>query len=439
MIMPYGTKPTQQPAGGGAPDKVDFDVLWDTALRPGIEAAGYDPVRADQDIGASIIKEMIERLAGSDLVVADLSIPNGNVYYEIGVRHAAVQRGCVLVSAAWATPLFDVAQMRQIRYPLPAEKIDDVSAAEVKRLLQNGIPQLAQGDSPVWEALPGYPPIDRNRASSFRDALRELSAFQASVTAARVSGTKEDRRTRALALRDQYAGTGPLQSIVALDLLYLLRDCADWQTLLDFIDTGLQPRSLAELSVVREQRALALSKLGRHEEAIGLLQELVKETDTSERRGLLGGRYKALYEAATDPSAKARYLDSAIEEYERGMRLDLNDYYPSSNLPSLYLTRNDDGDTDLAAVAGAVTMVACQRAEARNADDPWLKPTLIVAAFNAGDVATARALAKRIRREGAVDWQLGTALVDMQRALGFHDGAVNDGLSAILADLRSLV
>src|SRR3712207_2270409 len=91
MIMPYGTKPTGQGQGGNAPDKVDFDRLWRSAIQPALDTLGYDPVRADQDLGALIIHEMIERLAISDLVVADLSIPNGNVYYEVGIRHAAKQ------------------------------------------------------------------------------------------------------------------------------------------------------------------------------------------------------------------------------------------------------------------------------------------------------------------------------------------------------------
>ena len=55
MIMPYGTKPTQQRDGQPAPLKVNFDRLWDGAIRPAITALGYDPVRADQDLGALII------------------------------------------------------------------------------------------------------------------------------------------------------------------------------------------------------------------------------------------------------------------------------------------------------------------------------------------------------------------------------------------------
>ena len=119
MIMPYSTKSTGAGAGSEAPDKINFDRLWEAALRPAIDKAGYEPVRANEDVGALIIQEMIERLAISDLVLADVSIPNGNVYYEVGIRHAAQKQGCIMPAATWAKPLFDIGQMRQIRYPLP--------------------------------------------------------------------------------------------------------------------------------------------------------------------------------------------------------------------------------------------------------------------------------------------------------------------------------
>ena len=107
MVMPFGVKPTGLARGQG-PTKVDFDSLWQNALKPLIEDLGYTPFRADADTGALIINEMIERLAYSDIVVADISIPNANVYYEIGIRHAARSTGCVLVSADWARPVFDL-------------------------------------------------------------------------------------------------------------------------------------------------------------------------------------------------------------------------------------------------------------------------------------------------------------------------------------------
>ena len=105
MIMPYGTKQSQKPEGVVGLDMIDFDRLWTAAFEPAIRYLGYDPVRADQDLGAAIIKEMIERLAISDLVIGDVTTPNGNVYYEIGVRHTAKPTDCVMVAADWTRPL----------------------------------------------------------------------------------------------------------------------------------------------------------------------------------------------------------------------------------------------------------------------------------------------------------------------------------------------
>src|SRR3954451_3233433 len=128
MIMPYGKKATQAEAGQGVAT-VDFNAGWDRACAPVIKELGYDPVRADQDGGARIITQMIERLYFADLVLAERTIPNGNVYYEVGVRHAARETGCVLLAADWSKQLFDVAQMRTIRYPLPEGAVVEQTAS----------------------------------------------------------------------------------------------------------------------------------------------------------------------------------------------------------------------------------------------------------------------------------------------------------------------
>ena len=128
-----------------------------------------------------------------------------------------------------------------------------------------------------------------------------------------------------------------------------------------------------------------------HDNAIGALRELILTSgDASERRGLLGGRYKKKW-AATKSSAD---LDRAIVEYEAGMKLDLNDYFPSSNLARLYRTRGRKGDDNRARISAAVTLTACERARLRNSNDEWLNPTLLGAAFDAGDVEKAQELAE---------------------------------------------
>lgn len=433
MIMPYGKKPTSAPSGTGAPDKIDFDRLWEAALRPAIDKAGYEPVRANEDIGALIITEMIERLAISDMVLADVSIPNGNVYYEVGIRHAAQRQGCMMTAANWAKPLFDIDQMRQIRYPLPEETISDETAAEIIEIVRNAIPVMAAGESPFYQVFPKYPEYDPARATAFKKAIEELSQFQAEIIAAR-TGSRDQCRARALELRSRYYTGGPVQKAVAIELLYTIRDCADWTTTIEFIDS--LPADLKSSPLVKEQRALALSKSGDHDAAIGALQELIRTNgDTSERRGLLGGRYKKKWSATKNPVD----LDRAIAEYEKGMKLDLNDYYPSSNLARLYRTRKRKGDDDRARVSAAITMTACERARARKAEDEWLNPTLLGAAFDAGDVDKASELADQVSTDGAAAWKLETTLADCKTAAELYEEPRRGELLEVVARLEVLL
>src|SRR5258705_7175064 len=137
VVMPFGEKETRAPAP--APSKIKFDALWEKALGPAIVELGYDAVRADQDLGALIISEMLERLYFSDLVIADLTIPNGNVYYEVGIRHAAKETGCVLLGAEWSRQLFDVVQMRTIRYPLAEGNVSESTAQALQNAMMEGV------------------------------------------------------------------------------------------------------------------------------------------------------------------------------------------------------------------------------------------------------------------------------------------------------------
>jgi hypothetical protein len=437
MVMPFRRKDTG--AAPPAPATVDFDALWEKALLPAIEAMGYQPVRADQDLGAMIILQMIERLYFSDLVLADLTIANGNVYYEVGVRHAAKRTGCVLVSAEWARPLFDLNQMRQLRYPLPEGNVDEATAVAIRAALTAGMPALATGDSPVHLSLPGYPDnVDETRVTSIRGQLDEISAFQAE---ARAVGhlTGMDRQTAARALAAKYPAATAKLPTVALQVTLLLRDFATWPEMLAYVDA--LPPEIAVMPALREQRALALSETGDHAGAIGALEELVqREGDSSERQGLIGGRYKRLYDSAKSAVDRAHYLDLAIEHYERGMDLDLNDYYPSSNLPALYLERDRPGDTQQARQVATVVRRACERAIRLGRDNEWTRTTLLVRACIEGEVRVLDDLCDRIVREGPASWKLKSAIADLERITArMANGTKRARMEQLVGRLRGLL
>ena len=157
MIMPYGRRPTQVEPSSNAPGEIDFNALWDRAFAPTIQSLGYDAVRADQDTGALIINQMIERLYFADLVLADMTIPNGNVYYEVGVRQAAKRTGCVLLAADWSKQLFDIAQLRTVRYPLSDGEVGEPAAKAVISAIQRRLKSAGTAFRLCMSSIKGYP------------------------------------------------------------------------------------------------------------------------------------------------------------------------------------------------------------------------------------------------------------------------------------------
>jgi len=436
MIMPYGTKKTDAPVGQGLAE-IDFDALWDRALRPAIEELGYEPVRADQDIGALIIHEMLERLYFSDLVLADMTIPNGNVYYEVGIRHACQNVGCVLLAAEGSKQLFDVAQMRTVLYPLTVSKVDDDAAKPIRAAVLANVPRLAGGRSPMYEVLFGYPTnVDPNRASVMRAQLESLAQFQGKMSAIRLAPAAS-RDALIAELLTSYS-SGPIPAPVAHALLKLFENLGAWQKIVDLMPR--LPEQVASDTKVLELLNLARSKLGNHLDAIAALEVLIQRFGaTSEREGLLGGRYKKLYSAA-EGTDKNRYLQQAIKHYELGMMQDLNDYFPSSNLPRLYRARSAPGDLAKATAVATVVYYACERAKRRNASDEWLRPTLLGAAFDAGDVDAALSLLAEIEQEGPAAWRLATTVADLEFSLQYvADGAKRTALTDIIKRLRDML
>jgi len=419
MVMPYKRKPVTG-AAPGAPAEVDFDMLWERALRPAIEQLGYLPVRADSDPGSLIVNDMIERLAFADLVLADVSIPSGNVYYEVGIRHVARETGCVLVAADWSRQLFDIDQFRSVRYALAASEVSDDEALAIQQVIVQAVPKLQNSNTPYHETVGKHKWDDANQRGVFRDFMEQLSEFQGKVRSIRLLPS-DKRPSQVLALAEEFEQSMHVPE-VSLDLLRLFRDELNWQRTLEFIEQ--MPKKIRKLSFVREQLALVLGNSGEPEKAIAGLETLIAEQGPNpERHGLIGGRYKRLWRDARNsridsggdrPDAtERRYLAKAIEHYTLGMQQDYNQYYCSANLPSLLRARDADGDAEHAPIIEHFVIAACERAIALGSSDEWVWPTLLGAAFRAGDLRKANELADKIETGEAPRWNLRSTLNDL--------------------------
>ncbi|HEX9619275.1 MAG TPA: TRAFs-binding domain-containing protein [Polyangiaceae bacterium] len=436
VVMPFRTKAVTQ-AKEGAPKELNCDRLWDVAFRPALEALGYLPVRADLEPGSVIVKDMLNRLCHAELVLADISLQNGNVYYEIGVRHVARQEGCVLVAAEWFQPLFDVDYVRAITYPLKSGEVPDDEAAIIQDVIRDKLPKVVGSRTPYFEL------VDDSAEQAFHEQAEQVAAFQGELSALRLMRPSEDRAAKVRKLVERHVATAAIMSEVAVELVLLVRDVLDWKSVREFVET--LPPLVRSSETVQEQYYLALSELGQHEEAIGNLVALSERFGaTPERCGLIGGRYKRLYRAErerrlaagkSEPDAFEReYLNQSIEYYERGMGLDLNEYYCSCNLPALYRARKKRGDEERAKSVDAQVVAACARAKARGSKDDFLAPTLFGAAFRAGDVVRLEELAAEA--EAGLRFVLDTTLKDAKDWIEQAPAKKRDKLEKVLQRLN---
>src|SRR5260221_4255669 len=98
----------------GSPIRYRADKIYNYVISPIIREAGYKVSRADKlSVPGLITSQIVEQILECDLVVADLTGRNPNVYYELAVRHAIRKPFIQIVEAGESLP-FDIAGMRTI-------------------------------------------------------------------------------------------------------------------------------------------------------------------------------------------------------------------------------------------------------------------------------------------------------------------------------------
>lgn len=115
VIMPIG----EQAYNGNNISSAELKRRYDDLIKEAVLKArpDLDVKRADEvALPGTITSDIITRLMHSDYVVADVSYPNPNVFYELGMRHSC-RVGTIIIKdrAAPNTP-FDISQLRHIEY-----------------------------------------------------------------------------------------------------------------------------------------------------------------------------------------------------------------------------------------------------------------------------------------------------------------------------------
>lgn len=98
--------------------------LMEYIVEEAVSNYGYSVTRADQmDQPGSITSQIIQMTVNSELVIADLTGHNPNVFYELAVRHATGKPYIQLIESSESIP-FDISDLRTIQYGLGVEEAD---------------------------------------------------------------------------------------------------------------------------------------------------------------------------------------------------------------------------------------------------------------------------------------------------------------------------
>lgn len=216
VLMPFGKKD----AGGGL--AIDFDKVYENLIKPAVINAGLEPLRADEeDSGGIIHKPMFERLVLCDFAVADLTLANANVFYELGVRHAAKSRTTVLLFAEGHGRLpFDVNQLRAIPYEID-EYGNFGNLNDVRKALEDRLISARRGtdkDSPLFQLLDDYPDVAHEKTDVFRERVR-----YAAETKERLRVAREENADAIRSVEEGLGDLGDLEAGILIDLLLSYR------------------------------------------------------------------------------------------------------------------------------------------------------------------------------------------------------------------------
>ena len=343
VIMPFGKKK-------GADGLIyDFNAIYSQLIKPALEMAGFESFRADEEaVSGDILTDMFQELLLADLCVADMSIDNANVFYELGIRHAFRKRGIVHIQAGRAYMPFDIFNVRTIPYHITPEGVPDPAFFEKDKAAISRVTRNTWGSnveaiqSPIFNLLDGLTEPDRKAlqtplATGF---WREYNEWKERVTVA-----ERQKRIGDILLLTEEISNPLIKEDAIAEAGLALKNLGRNELALAQYRKGLEIN--ARNLTFRREEAFNLNRLGRVDEAIIKIESLLADfPNDTETVAYLGRIYKEMWNESWKWVQKRELrLKTAFESYHwllksfqtylKGYRLDLDQFYPGVNALTL--------------------------------------------------------------------------------------------------------
>ena len=336
IVRPFDTKdvsPTK---------KVNFERIDKELISPALAQLKIHG-RTTLDImrQGEIQGDMFHRLVTSHLVIADISIANANVFYELGIRHALQDRHTVLIKfpVDGQKAVFDIATDRYLVYD--ADRPADSVAALVKRI-QATIDE-GQADSPVFRFLRNLKPQE---IDSFISIPLEFGEDVDLAKEKRHDGDLDLFATELCGLDIPWASAG-LRRVAEAQFKRKAWDAArrTWETIRE--TNPREPLANRRLATIYQKQPTP--DLDSSDKAVERALEGADPELAAELRALRGSNAKTRWllawqnkpDLATRRQAalKSPFLTTAFEEYRDGFYGYLNHYYSGINALALLKIR----------------------------------------------------------------------------------------------------
>lgn len=459
VAMPFGAKP------GHDGQLIDFNLVYKEYIKPALEAAGLEVFRADEERRAGdIIIDMFQELLIADLVVADLTIDNPNVWYELGVRHALRARGVILVQGSRPNNPFDSYAQRRLFYNVQDGGPDPATVENDRRnLTEMAKATMAswhgRKESPVYHLMPNLQEPDWKslRIGDVQEFWEQYDAWEQRV----ILAGKARQIGNMLVLADE-APVAAFRAEAWIKAGVALRKAERFDFALEQLERGLaiEPDNLTGL----QEKGICLQRLaltGRSaywELARAHYGRVLKQyPGDAETWALLGRVNKdawiAVWRQPDHTSEQMRneaadedaLLRAAIDSYASGFRRNPNHYYSGINaltLMHLYrdLTHDPRYDKDIDLMAGAVRFAAeCEPNEPQRF---WSQVTLGDLEVLIGTADTVKTAYKEAIVKNDKDWFVlnsSCAQLQLLKDLGFRPETVEAGIATFARALKRLM
>ena len=173
------------------PFEEPFNAIYSQLISPALQTAGYEVQRADSVLDQqNVLRDIVTGIDRADLIVADLTGLNPNVFYELGIAH-----GLGIPTAMLTQDIDDVPfDLRAYRVKEYSDRFD--KATELQEFLQRMAAEHVKGEvtfgSPVSDFLPGGQAAQRLKNREAAPASAEAEPSRSELGAPTTTDESED-------------------------------------------------------------------------------------------------------------------------------------------------------------------------------------------------------------------------------------------------------